>query len=162
MVKELCLTNSHKFLGSSFKLVCGACKKYFYTLKGVEQNETLRCISDGTCPCCFNTLHGTGVGFGSDLPEDEWKKAKEAAQKSDLALVLGTSLRVSPACNLVEHSYKNKGHLVIVNLQITPYDKYAALVIRAKTDDVMNLLMKELKMKPSKPPKHLKLNPSIL
>lgn len=84
------------------------------------------------------------VNFGCNLPESEWVRAKGNSAQCDLALVLGTSLRVSPSCNLVEGSYKNKGHLVIVNLQKTPYDKYAALVIRAKTDIVMDLLMEAL------------------
>ncbi len=44
---------------------------------------------------------------------------------------------------------------MICNLQITPYDKYASLVIRAKTDTVMEMLMKELHESISKPPKKL-------
>ena len=87
---------------------------------------------------------GSVVNFGANLPPDECGKAKSNSARCDLALVLGTSLRVSPSCNLVEGSYKNKGHLCIVNLQKTPYDKYAALVIRARTDIVMDLLMEEL------------------
>jgi hypothetical protein len=45
---------------------------------------------------------------------------------------------------------------VICNLQKTPYDKYASLVIRAKTDIIMKLLMKELDLSIPKPPKKLK------
>jgi len=66
---------------------------------------------------------------------------------------------VSPACNLPEKSYKNKGHLVICNLQKTPYDKYASLVIYAKTDHVMELLCQELSITIPSPPYELYLEP---
>lgn len=91
----------------------------------------------GGCPKCGAALKSSGVGFGGTLPPNEWEAAKRESESCDLALVLGTSLRVSPACNLVEHSYHNGGRLVIVNFQKTPYDKYAQKVIRAPTDAVM-------------------------
>lgn len=65
-------------------------------------------------------------------------------------------MRVRPACEFPLEALKNKGKMVIVNLQKTPCmknllwdlidsdDGYAALIIREKTDKVMELLMKEL------------------
>jgi len=38
----------------------------------------------------------------------------------------------------------NGGNLVIVNLQKTPLDMAASMIIHAKIDDLMNLLMAEL------------------
>eukprot|EP01121_Diplochlamys_sp_Union-15-3_P005239 TRINITY_DN15568_c0_g1_i1.p1 TRINITY_DN15568_c0_g1~~TRINITY_DN15568_c0_g1_i1.p1 ORF type:complete len:280 (-),score=34.03 TRINITY_DN15568_c0_g1_i1:5-778(-) len=99
------------------------------------------------CELHGNMFRGNTVGFGSELPPNAIKISREHSSKCDLALVLGTSMRVSPACNLPESSYKNGGHLVICNLQTTPYDKYASLVIRARTDYVMELLMNELGIK---------------
>ena len=58
-------------------------------------------------------------------------------------LCLGSSLRVTPACNMAEATWKKGGKLVIVNLQKTPYSPMA-LHIHAKIDDVMVLLMKKL------------------
>merc|ERR1740123_668932 len=70
-------------------------------------------------------------------------------------LALGSSLVVSPACDMpgqIGDSWelqKSKGqtptnHLVIVNLQKTPLDDVCSLRIFAKIDDVMVPLMKEL------------------
>jgi NAD+-dependent protein deacetylase sirtuin 6 len=40
--------------------------------------------------------------------------------KADLALVMGTSMKVSPACNMPAKALKNDGgKLVICNLQLT-------------------------------------------
>jgi hypothetical protein len=37
--------------------------------------------------------------------------------------------------------------LVVINLQKTPVDLYASLIINGKIDDVIDLLMKKLKLK---------------
>ncbi len=59
-------------------------------------------------------------------------------------LVLGSSLTVSPANAMPEEVANHGKRLVIVNLQKTHLDNAAALVIHAKTDQVMSLLMAEL------------------
>lgn len=57
---------------------------------------------------------------------------------------MGSSLRVSPANSFPQQCAVNGGRLVIVNLQTTPLDNLATLVIHAKCDDVMTLLMQKL------------------
>jgi len=57
---------------------------------------------------------------------------------------MGTSLRVSPACDMPKSTAMNGGNLVICNLQKTPLDNLATLCIYAKCDDIMELLMKKL------------------
>ncbi|ETO11626.1 transcriptional regulator, Sir2 family protein [Reticulomyxa filosa] len=58
---------------------------------------------------------------------------------------MGSSLTVTPAADFPRRVGKKKT-LVIVNLQKTPIDEHATLRINAKCDDVMRLLMKELKL----------------
>ena len=43
-----------------------------------------------------------------------------------------------------EETAKNGGRLVIINLQATPLDSLATLIIHAKCDDVMEMLMQKL------------------
>lgn len=57
---------------------------------------------------------------------------------------MGSSLRVTPAADIPKTVFENNGKLVIVNLQKTPLDAYAALNIHARCDDVMNRLMEKL------------------
>jgi len=146
--------------GCCYKRLCKTCKKYFYFVPEMNnQDKIFKKVFQGVCPICSGRLKTTGVGFGTNLPQKEYQKAKQFSDPCDLALVLGTSMRVAPACNLPEKSYKNKGHLVICNLQKTPYDKYAALVIHAKTDTVMQLLFKELGYEIPAPPATIDLEP---
>ena len=59
--------------------------------------------------------------------------------------MLGTSMRVSPACDLPRPIYTdNGGKLVICNLQKTPYDEYCALRVWGRSDAFMKLVMEEL------------------
>eukprot|EP01125_Pyxidicula_operculata_P019161 TRINITY_DN6922_c0_g1_i1.p1 TRINITY_DN6922_c0_g1~~TRINITY_DN6922_c0_g1_i1.p1 ORF type:complete len:322 (-),score=59.43 TRINITY_DN6922_c0_g1_i1:228-1193(-) len=138
--------------GNAFKLKCKSCETYWFCLPEMDHDDVYKKVSRGVCPDCGSRLFGTGVGFGCELPAEIYAQAKEIAMKQDLALVLGTSLRVAPSANLPEYSYKNKGHLVICNLQKTPYDKYAALVIRARLDVIMEKLMKLLSLDIPSPP----------
>jgi mono-ADP-ribosyltransferase sirtuin 6 len=85
-------------------------------------------------------------------------RAEEHAQEADLAICLGTSLQIVPACNLplkATRVYKGgtkqkPGRLVIVNLQQTQHDRKAAksggLVCHARCDDVMRLLARKLRL----------------
>jgi mono-ADP-ribosyltransferase sirtuin 6 len=53
-----------------------------------------------------------------------------------LSLCLGTSLQIVPAANLPLRTLKTGGALAIINLQATPKDKRATLVVHAKVDTV--------------------------
>ena len=74
------------------------------------------------------------IHFGENLPTTALELAYENGKKSDLIIVLGSSLRVSPANDIPEETIKAGGKLVIVNLQKTEMDESAALRIFAKTD----------------------------
>lgn len=58
----------------------------------------------------------------------ELAKAWEHTSRADLALVLGSSLKVAPACTMPGQVAKTGGRLVIVNLQRTHFDGQASLV----------------------------------
>lgn len=70
--------------------------------------------------------------------------AAENSAKADLHLAMGSSLTVTPACDMPRKTAKKGGKLVIVNLQKTPLDHLATLRIFQKTDVVMKEIMKRL------------------
>ena len=84
------------------------------------------------------------INFGESLPEDELEKAENESKAADLAIVLGTSLRVSPACNL-PLMIRSEGKLCICNLQKTPFDNNSnSIIIHTKCDDLMKNVMEVL------------------
>jgi hypothetical protein len=84
------------------------------------------------------------VKFGESLPVAEIERATAESKKAEVAIVVGTSMRVKPACELPLMTVENGGKLVIVNLQKTPFDKKASVQIHGDCDDFLMLLAKEL------------------
>ena len=84
------------------------------------------------------------INFGEYLPEKELTNAFAHAEKADLCIALGSSLRVSPA-NAIPGRVAARGKpLVIGNLQKTPLDSAAGLVVHAMCDDLMKGVMNRL------------------
>lgn len=88
---------------------------------------------------CINTTCS-----GESLPEKELEDSIKHSEQADVVLVLGTSMRVAPACKLPLMSVANGGKMIIVNLQITPYDKKCAKRSFAKTDEFLTKVLKYL------------------
>ena len=76
-----------------------------------------------TCerPGCNGHLKDSIINFGDDLEEDIYKKAESEASQSDLIISLGTTMTVTPACDLVLKS-PDPLRLIIVNRQKTGFD----------------------------------------
>jgi len=68
--------------------------------------------------------------FGESLPEAAFASAQSLAIRSDVFLVLGTSLTVFPAAGLPRLTLQAGGKVFIVNAQKTSLDDYAAGVYR--------------------------------
>lgn len=108
------------------------------------------------CVGCKGSLKDFVLDWEDALPEDELKLSEEHAKHADLAICLGTSLQITPACDLplrTVRKYKGQeagGKLAIINLQGTKHDKKAVasggVVIHGRTDEVMRALMAKLGM----------------
>ncbi|KAL3906966.1 MAG: hypothetical protein SGARI_003761 [Bacillariaceae sp.] len=91
------------------------------------------------CPSCNDAqMHDILLDW-EDMVLD-LEKCNEECEKADLVICLGTSLRINPVGSLPLLAKQ----FVIVNLQQTPFDEQAALVIRAQVDEVMSTLMFQL------------------
>ncbi|XP_024369668.1 NAD-dependent protein deacetylase SRT1 isoform X1 [Physcomitrium patens] len=116
-------------------------------VRNIDHRTGRLCEADG----CAGELESSVVLFGESLPAKEVNSAWDHTYKADLALVLGSSLKVGPACDMPAQVGKNGGKLVIVNLQHTPFDGRASLVIHARCDDVLRLLAEELDLSEQNP-----------
>lgn len=117
--------------------------------KGRDHYTGRHCVAKSTkdpTKLCNGRLLNSTIDFGQNLPERPLELAYENSQSADIHLVLGSSLRVSPACDMPKITKKKGGKLVIVNLQKTPLDKYADIRIYGKCDDVMGRLMEKLNL----------------
>jgi len=103
-------------------------------------------ITGRRCNKCGSELRDTIINFSESLPQKPLRDGFAQSEEADLCLVLGSSLTVSPACNMPGRVAEKGKKLVICNLQLTPYDSIAAMKVHAKVDDLMTLVMKELEL----------------
>lgn len=95
------------------------------------------------CPeCARGKLHDTVLDWDTPIDQEYLDLAEEWMRSADLVLCLGTSLRIVPAANL-PLLMDQAGKLVIVNLQPTPLDAKADLLLRCEVDLVMDRLERE-------------------
>ena len=94
--------------------------------------------SSGIPKCsCGGIVRPNVILYEEKLP-NAFNLAIDYIRKADLLIVAGTSLMVSPANYLVEEFHGK--HLVILNLDATPYDHYADLVINKPLKDIFSKL----------------------
>ncbi|KAL6044754.1 Silent information regulator family protein [Balamuthia mandrillaris] len=135
--------------GNIYREVCSNSKcgadfiRPFNVTKSAFRRQTGR-----LCPLCNAKLVDSIVNFGEMLPEGELQSAQEHSQKADLTLVLGSSMRVSPACELPSMSYKQGNPFCICNLQKTPFDhkteRNGGLRFFVECDTFMRAVMERL------------------
>lgn len=91
---------------------------------------------------CGGKLKTNTVLFGEQLPSTALIEAEIASKNCDLFLSLGSSLLVYPAANFPIIAKKNNSYLVIVNLDATPLDDIADLVINDKVSNILSKIFK--------------------
>jgi len=124
----------HSKAGSSRVIEIHGSPKIHYCLRcpdvSMPFEEAAEIVNSGNLPrCvkCYSVLKPAITFFGESLPLNALKDAVKEAEKSDLMLVLGTSLTVYPAASLPQYTLSNGGEVVIVNDMPTPLDKLAVL-----------------------------------
>ncbi|KAF8062076.1 SRT1 [Scenedesmus sp. PABB004] len=130
--------------GNCFAERCKKCKVEYvrdFEMDTVGFKPTgRRCTRGG----CRGQLVDHILDWEDALPPAELKATQEHASAANLALCLGTSLQIIPAANLPLRTVRAGGRLGIINLQATPKDKRADVVIHAKVDEVMAVVMQQL------------------
>jgi NAD-dependent deacetylase len=79
--------------------------------------------------------------FGEAMPVRETRLAEERARTAGCFVVAGSSLAVYPAAYMPIYAREGGARLVIVNLEPTPLDDQADVVIPGKAGEVMARLV---------------------
>lgn len=128
--------------GTSRSAACTLCGQRS-SIKELQQRVDAGEV-DPTCPDCGGFLKTATILFGQRVPEAELTRAREYSATCDLFLVVGSSLKVTPAANLPRLALQNNVPLIIINLQPTPLDDYADVVINEKAGTVLPTLVASL------------------
>jgi NAD-dependent protein deacetylase/lipoamidase len=124
--------------GNTRRVRCMSCKK----LISWEQAEKMIKAGDNAPVCsCSGYFKPDTISFGQAMPVEQTRKAAMLASKSDVFVVVGSTLLVQPAALMPEYAKAAGAFLVIVNLSKTPYDKICDVLIRGKAGEVLKKIV---------------------
>lgn len=93
------------------------------------------------CARCGGRVKHDTVLFGEPIPQDVLARAREAADRSDCILVVGTSSTVRPVGGLPRIAKANGALLIEVNPDKTPLSGTCDVVIRAASGEALPRLL---------------------
>ena len=126
----------HNLHGTIHRNYCVDCKKE-YDIDYIKQTDGIP-----YCKECGGIIRPAITLYGEFLDKETFKQARLDTKNADLLIVLGTSLVVYTASEIVSH-FRGK-HLVIINKKRTKFNHQANLVIQEDFAKVFNALLKEL------------------
>lgn len=104
------------------------------------------------CPACGHVLKPNVVLYGEQLPAQAFSAAQRDARRCDVMLIAGSSLEVYPAAQLPVIAWRAGASLIIVNLDATPIDTLAQIVIHADLVDILPQIAADLETMQEKSP----------
>ena len=102
-------------------------------LIGAAQDGVPRCTTAG----CGYPLRPEGTLWGEALPRPAVERAWELAADADAFFVLDSDLRTAPISLLPSVPLTRGAPLVLIGETPTQYDRYARMVVRAPSSDVI-------------------------
>lgn len=117
--------------GSVLRNYCMKCRK-FYDLDYVMKQESIP-----TCDC-GGIIKPDVVLYEESLDDKVLTEAVSLISKAEVLIIGGTSLSVYPAAGLIRYYQGNK--LVLINKDVTAYDKEADLLINAGLGEVFSVI----------------------
>jgi NAD-dependent deacetylase len=104
-------------------------------------------IDQGTAPSCSKCsgqLKPDIILYEEQLPKDKWNQAINEITQCDLLLVLGSSLTVTPACDLPYTVLQQGGKVVIINQSCTHLDDIAAVSIQGDLAEILPIVQNKV------------------
>lgn len=128
--------------GNLQQMVCLSCRRR------EPLENALELGADGdlppVCDQCGEPMKPDGVLFGEQLPKHELYQSHALAQKSDVFVVVGSSLTVEPAASLPAVAADHGATLAIINLDPTPLDDRATYTFHEDVTTVLPALVDNL------------------
>lgn len=130
--------NVYEVHGETRGIHCMGCgREYpFEVMKNKVDNKEI----PPRCDECGGILRPNVVMFGDMMPDD-FQRALEELYSTELLIVIGSSLTVSPVNLLPDYVDK----LIIINNDPTPQDRRAEVVFNQSSGEVLNKILNEVK-----------------
>jgi NAD-dependent deacetylase len=119
--------------GNTRRIICLECDRCYHmdeVYQGLKESLPPHCQ-------CGGLLKPDVVLFGEPLPQKALDTAWQSARECDTFLVIGSSLVVNPAAQIPLVAKQNGARLLIVNIDPTPLDELADVVIHGSASEVL-------------------------
>ena len=100
------------------------------------------------CGECSGVLKLDTVMFGEPIPQDTLQACREAAERSDCMLLVGTSGTVNPAARLPLVAKERGAVLIEVNPEETPLTPWCDLALTGPADTILPRLLHSIQLLP--------------
>lgn len=127
------LHGTSRFAGCT---LCGARSSMAELQQRIDRGEI-----DPRCLLCGGFLKSATILFGQRVPETALARARELTVSCDLFLVVGSSLKVTPAASLPHQALSRNVPLIIINLQPTSFDTLADVTVHEKAGEILPRLV---------------------
>ena len=132
------VTEVHGSIARFACLACGGEEALEPVLAQLETREA------PVCTACGTILKPGVVMFGELLPPDAMLRAELLCREAPLLVVVGSSLQVWPVAGLPNETLSAGGAMAIVNLDETPYDAHAAIIVRDASGSTLAAVSRSL------------------
>jgi NAD-dependent deacetylase len=128
--------------GTALHVSCLHCGKKYN--RDEIQERIKQGIKAPACDDCRGPLKPATISFGQAMPERETREAYRRSARSDLFLVIGSSLVVQPAASLPLAAKRGGARVVIINRDPTPYDDLVDLVISGQAGRILPAILERV------------------
>ena len=118
---------------------CGFSAPYTWAHERLDAGDR-----DPRCPECGGLVKSSTVSFEQVLFPGVVEEAYDLVAQADLLVATGSSLQVYPAAGLPEAAIAHGARLVIINIEPTPLDDLATLVVHERAGAVLGPAVAEV------------------
>ena len=130
----------HEFHGNSQKLICTSCKTT-YPANEINLNKL-----PPLCKKCDSLLKPDFIFFGEGIPPHAYQASIQAAEKSDVFIVIGTTGEIMPACQIPIMAKQNGTKIIEINPEESKFTPMTTdIFLQEKASVVMDKIVKLLK-----------------
>ncbi|OYT15158.1 MAG: RNA polymerase subunit sigma [Bacteroidetes bacterium 4572_77] len=130
-----------EFHGTAQSFICTKCSTIYKVSELVLQENAPYCQNIK----CKALLKPNFIFFGEGIPSEAYNASLNAAQKSDVFIVIGTTGEIMPASQIPVIAHQNGAKIIEINTQISQYtNKYTHIFLQGKATEVLNSLDMEM------------------
>ncbi len=129
-------TDVIEFHGNSKQLVCTVCRKLYKV--GEIKMEPLPVL----CPACDSLVKPDFIFFGEGIPPLAYERSVEAAEKSEVMLVIGTTAEVMPAGQIPVLAKSTGATIIEINPEPSMLTRFTTdIFLKGKASEVLDELL---------------------